>query len=873
MHLDWFKIQFGKLLRFGRVRNISNFPPRTLILYATSVVIFLLLYCTRENPISNILSVFPGFYVFILTPGFVFSGIYQSKGPVAFAFTIITGLLFNVVLIHILFYIRLVAIFTIPLISWLLFFNVALVIIVSILTWLRKINLRNGPWISQPVEKNLVFLLILALTVRIILASIATDSIAADASLYSDYARSIIEGEFRSNVINDPTVYEAANGVQYSVHQGFIYLAAISFILFSPLLSGPVVILIILGLCLILFCYEITLRFFGNKSALWVAAVVSVHPIFVFHSVVAFGPELSSLVFLMGSMSILVQGNEEHPARWLLMGMMIGIADIIWTPNFLLFSAIFPILVYMIKNMKTSMKVILSIDIIAIAIVRLFYWTLLTIFIFFLVIFTSLSFILQKQGINIWASLSFTWGAFGVIAFWRGHINFVPIVNGLPIIQSKGTLILLQISSIPLNIFKMEISSTIIIGTLSFFLAHSTPFIIVLSVIALLRGYNKRAVRGFWAISIVGLIGTTIVFNALSYAKDVLIPLYFYSNSRFFISLVLFILMASGGVFQKIPDSWNIKRKYGNIHQKFFSGRKKIKYAIGLILVVNLLPNYAPIPPSLELANFESRFGWVNLGPIVRGTTDENAIFIADRCTEFSWLTARKTIRPGIPISLPLFGALSSLETRALEFDARYFVLDGYTVVYYKTFDTILQFPLDVGGAIPIAPQEINYTLDRVETSSLVLEYQTPSNQNGDYTRLYYFTEANFSRVCMIDLLDNEWGVENGGFLKNENERPQIVIGNQGNYTFTWHNGNYNLNLSTTSGFIAMEFQEDSAHVSRVEFYDTEGKFMGYGSDMKKGRYFFFTGNSVIGDIRIVVTGPPGGFITVNELSLWKHSL
>ncbi len=839
-----------------------------------SAILFLIFYYTRENPISNVLSILPGIYVFILTPGSVFSSLYPSKGLGSLPYTVITGLLFNSILIHVLFYVNLITAFVIPLATWLLAFNVTLVAIVSVLTWSKKLDLRRGPWFSQPDEKCLAVLLLLALAIRIILAMISANSIAADASLYSDYARSIINGEFHSNVIGDPTVYEMANGIQYSVHQGFIYLSSISFLLFSPFLSGPTVILIILGLCLILFCYEITSQFFGNKSALWVAGVISVHPLFVFHSVVAFGPELSSLVFLMGGISIIVQGDEASPFQWLLAGMLIGFADVIWTPNFLFFSAAFPILAYMIRNMTTSMRVTLSIGTVIMSIVRIFYWDLQFPFIFIWIIWTGFTLIIHKRRRTFMGvPLLFTWGILGIIVFWRALVHVAPIVSGLSRATPRDTLVLLQIPSIPLNIFNMGISNSIIIGVLLFFVTHSTPIILVLSIISLVRGYNKSAIFGFWLMCIVGLVGTTIVLNALGNTKDVLLPAYFYSDSRFFISLVLLMVMASGGMFRRVPKIWTIKGSVGKARGRLIIGQGKVGCIVVLVLLASLLPNYAQIPSGLELNNFESRFGWVNLGPVIRETTDENAVFVVDRCTEFSWLTARRTVKPWIPVSLPLFGALSSLGARASEFNASYFVLDGYTVAYYKTFDTTLQFPLTVGGAIPLSPQEINYTLNRVETSSLILQYQTPSNKHGDYARLYRFKLANFSRISMIDLLDDGWGVGNGGLLKNESGQPQIVVGKQENYTFTWHNGDYNLNLTTTSGFIAMKFQEGSACVSRVEFYDTSGNFVGYGSNMKKGRYYFFTGDSSIGDIRIVVTGPPGSYVTVNDLSLWAQSL
>lgn len=216
--------------------------------------------------------------------------------------------------------------------------------------------------------------------------------------------------------------------------------------------------------------------------------------------------------------------------------------------------------------------------------------------------------------------------------------------------------------------------------------------------------------------------------------------------------------------------------------------------------------------------------------------------------------------------------ALTSLGVRAAAFGATYFVLDSYTVAYYRTLDNLLNLPLAVMGAVPLNPKENNYTKDRFEVSSLILQYQTPPNQDGNYARLFTFGTSNFTRTSEVNFLDDGWAAGNDGSINNESGLARIEVGEGSNYTFTLRTHPFDLNLSSTSGFIHMRFHEHSATVARVEFYDENGNFAGYSSDMGSSGHFHFTGDLVLGDIRVVVEGESGGYVTVTDMALWQKT-
>ncbi|MFX1368705.1 MAG: hypothetical protein ACFFAY_08920, partial [Promethearchaeota archaeon] len=149
---------------------------------------------------------------------------------------------------------------------------------------LRHASLRyQGFWLGALDNRTIAFMG-LALAVRILLGILASDVIAPDAALYSDFARNVVKGKFWSNIDNDYAVFSLVNGVEYVTHIGFAYLAAISLLMFDVATAGPVLILIIMGVIMIVPAYHITEKYFGVGAAKWMGALLAISPLFVFHS-------------------------------------------------------------------------------------------------------------------------------------------------------------------------------------------------------------------------------------------------------------------------------------------------------------------------------------------------------------------------------------------------------------------------------------------------------------------------------------------------------------------------------------------------------------------------------------------------------------
>lgn len=855
----------------GRWRNIRAVY-RILLVYAVSTLIYIISSLLHEFLITSVLRALSGILSLIIVPGMLLSNLLIPYEKGRLWSTIIAGLFINCVLIQALFLARLYGTIVVSLNTWIVCFHVVFVLLTVVVEHSGRIEIHDKPYLLQ-ANTRLLSILIIGVVLRLILAAFSTGSIAPDASLYSDYARFILDGQFNTNVLIDSRIYDLGNGVRYCFHQGFIYLSSLSFLLLEPYRAGPTVMLLILGICLILLCYDIGNHFFGKNAAIGIAGIVAIHPVLVFHSVVAYGPEISSLVFILGGLMILVRERRNNRS-FLFAGLLIAFSDVIWYSNFFLFLLALPFFLLIVRPFGRRLNLLLSFGMILTMMARVFF---LRLQIFSLAV-ASIAIILVIVGISrhrktAKSALLFIAGMITVIVFWRFPLQVMEASKGIAslVVGVGRNLSILQAPNPAWQIFFRELSVSVIVSSFSFFVLQLTPPLFVLSMISLVWGKRRVNVAGFLIICLIGFGGTIFVLNTLAGFKEILSATYFYSDSRFFISMVTVVIVSAGGAIQRISDFNSTRLIEEKNRRSPLQGKQLVSLGVLFVVVASFLPNYALIPAGLELTSYEARYGWVNLGEEVKQTGYEEAVFIVDRTTEFSWLTNMPSVKlrlTGRGVSLSR--ALSNIRSQSNRYNASYIILDEYTVAYWKTFEQILHNPLLLGNGIPLNIQEFDYRANTSETDSLILEYQTPPNQDGDYSRLYRFGTLEFLHESDVNLFSNGWVAGNNGNLINISGSPAIEIGENQNYTFIENAGNFDLNLKASSGFMFLEFQEFSAQVARVEFYSTGGEFLGFSSGLDDSRHFFFVGDSVIGDIRIVVEGEPGGYVVVEVMSLWR---
>jgi hypothetical protein len=245
-------------------RNYSQFQ-HVGLLHLVSACLFLVFYFLGNHALGN-LRLLPGFVALIVTPGVVLS-MALPKSLRNLGFTVVLGLLLNTILVQIQISLKLLFDITIPLYAWLLIVNTAIVLFGLGILWLTDNEDSDNIELGFKVDSTLAFILIFALVLRVVLMGFGAQSIAPDASLYSDYARSILDGSFQTNVIGDNRVYTLWNQTDYSFHQGLTYLFALSWLLLTPGISGPTLILTLSGVFLIVIAFNITSFYFSKRAA------------------------------------------------------------------------------------------------------------------------------------------------------------------------------------------------------------------------------------------------------------------------------------------------------------------------------------------------------------------------------------------------------------------------------------------------------------------------------------------------------------------------------------------------------------------------------------------------------------------------------
>jgi hypothetical protein len=203
-----------------------------------------------------------------------------------------------------------------------------------------------------------------------------------------------------------------------------------------------------------------------------------------------------------------------------------------------------------------------------------------------------------------------------------------------------------------------------------------------------------------------------------------------------------------------------------------------------------------------------------------------------------------------------------------------YLIVDAFTLARWGTMHSLLSTSLSIGGAVLLDVsilselEDLNVT-GQVPAIDLVVE--TNPNRQGDYTRVFEFTQTDFSRTWKLDGLDG-WYAENNGNLVNLSGRVEIVIGNEENHTQMHRAAALDLGVGVSGGFLLCQVTENGANLERIEVVDAYGESIGFAEPWTNGFYFLIVGDADVGDIRITCSGEEGQSIAIDYLALWQHS-
>lgn len=812
--------------------------------------------------LSTYIRAFSGFIILLLIPGILLSCFLVDPKQRNIAVSILIGLVVQVFLIQLLYWISLFSHIQIPLFIWSVSCSWILCLLSSFYIKKSIPHISLNSILYPSFNKKLILIFSIAVIARMMLWILSDGSIAPDAALYSDFSRSIINGQFNTLVINDSSVVWVFNDFAILPHQAFTYFFAISWLLIIPNVSGPSFILVIIGVLLIFPTFEIAKHFFGEFAAICVSTIIAIHPLFVFHSAVSYGPEIASLLLLMFAALFLLNGVNASKKSLIVSGVLIGLVDAVWYANFYIIcfiGIILPLANYVISQRDDFLfLVFLFLPLIA----RVFYFIFplymtLWIFLFGLIIVADKF----RRNFHLGKVFHFYLAILLTNLFWR----FPSQINTLISTINQSTS-----SSLSIAIMNMLALMQTGIQFLIFFLFHLTPGFIVILFFGLIRGNNRYVAINLTFIGLIASLGTIV---ALSRINESLQIQYLYSDSRFFLFISMTLIIASGSFFSSKYFMSTITIETNNQGITWIGKHWKTILVLG-VLSGSMIPGYFSIPSGLALIDIDERYGWTGLPMVVKSISGSNNRFLADRAREFSWYTETQAIVLSLT-STTLGNINASTEVLSLihNFNGTHLLIDHFTIARWSAFEYLLRDSIIIGHSTIIDHSAaIAYAMSNITNPiySCTLVGETQPNNDGAFSRIFQLTNRTYNRFKNVSLIDAGWDASNVGSISNYTDGISLTIGSDAGYTNTWRPGGYDLNLHINNGYLLFNIENAGAIVTRIEVFDSNGIFLSYAENVDNRMFYCPVGEVNIGDIRIVIEGDSGNSVIIKSIAAWE---
>ncbi len=741
----------GSLFRLGPTLHLT-------IAYILSAMIFLGSYSLVPSIITFPVRLVSGLVALIIVQGAVLATLLLPKRLMNIGTTIFSGIFLAILQIHLLYNMAFLGL-RMPLVIWMLLMSLCTLGIGLVLMWHWNKRRDLSSAFQFGAHRPLVLILGLGLLARVMLLCFAQNCIAPDASLYADYARGIMNGIFQSSVSNDSAVIAVGTGVDYIVHQATTYIFALSWLLASPGTSGPTLILVLIGLVLLFPCFSLTERWFGSTAAIWSTSLVAIHPLFVFHSAVAYGPEISSLLFVMFAILLLVECREGGAGILLTIGVLMGLIDAIWYANFYLICITLPAVFLVTGSLRKRRELSFSLLLPFVLVARLY---LADIFVFF----------------GVWAFVYIVLVIMRILRPKIGVQRFAPMFIGIMITEIAWLWPLQIAGEIAghtgaaqaeqlVSAILAPLTPTIVASFAFFLIFHLSIVLTCMIPVAMARGHNRQMAFVLVASAVAAAAGT---LKVLSTVQDSLQLQYIYSDSRFFLFATILFIMSLGPYFA-FRESVEGTNDISGPPSKMMSKRRRRALMLVAIIAVGYLPGYVAIPYGLDITNIEQRYTWQNLTAIVSQTGSISAVYLADRGREFTWLTGRHSaILSFSRVGLPTANANNEIIALAKQYNASYLVVDPFTIAHWQTIRELLEYPIAVGASLPLwtnttsIPDSGNHT---GPVYSITLVGENSPDSLGRQTRVFRFNNLSYTKAWNANLLSPAWTATNGGAITN----------------------------------------------------------------------------------------------------------
>lgn len=844
-------------------KDIRTINLLKILVYFIMLFVFLLSDIVDFWFIDNIMRFVFGVITIILIPGeYIANSVLGTDHPLGFG--LLSGLVSNLVFIQIQFIISLSFGVRFELDNWLSLCNILLIIF----SWMKKPNslqvLGINYWVKKTANMERIFfkILLIGILFRVGFAIIGLYSFSPDAGLYFDYARNINNGYFQSNVLNDPSVMERFNGTEEIVHQSISYLYSISY-MFEPNIGNPILLLLITGLLLIVICYEIAKRFFDQSSAIAASFLVAIHPTLVYFSVIGYGPELFSLVFLLYSSLFLLTPTRLNNMSMMLFGIVLAFVESIWYVNYYIFIFIFPIILYNLRIESRRWFIAIVVSSISTIVARHFITNILVFILLWIFIFGIVFSVKNPPNLKIKGNLFAAFGGL-LIGFL---LLYLPSILANILLQAPVSVI--GLDKLSINFFDI-LSIDYIYGSLFLIIWHVTPVLIMLIFAGIIIFRNNRHYTILLIATIISTLGIVIVLRNFESMRIE----YLYTSARFLLLPISSSCILSGVLISSIVKhrKWVDFRNITTYKKPITE--KVVVFLIMLSAFISFLPGYLVFEGNASYTYPVEQYSWIGTVPWVALNTQYDDIFLVDRAREFAWLTNKKAVVLGLSgIGLDLQNASNQLMEISSKFNTTFLVIDEYTIAHWKVFDYLINHPLMIGNAMLLdilkaIEQRSHNTTEALK--SLKLVYQSQPNVFGSYSRIYQFDNSTYNLHESINLLDEGWNASNEGAITNSSGEIHLIIGSEAEYTNTWRPSGYDLNLHINGGYLLLNIEETGASVARVELFDTAGNLLAYAENAGNGLYYCPVGEVDVGDIRIVIEGDPGDSVIINSIAAWE---
>lgn len=873
-----------------KFRNLEESLPKLSIWSNNDLMpyfyfIILISFLLSKNIISgNLLSPIFGVILFLFIPGYYLSRILNERFTVdVIGYSFLMGLCIQITCVG--FYDLLSIILKTDFQYFLIISTTSSILALKIISYKLKIH-HDLSYIKAEFCKSgknpLIYIFIFIIITHFIYASFNSSSFLPDASLYFDVARTLVShGTFGSHVINDELSpydpYFVTNG--FLEHKAITYVFAIFFYVQDVSLKAAQFAIWFGSSLLIYPVYSITQKLFNRKVAIVASVLISVHPLFLYYSAIPYGPEIFGIVFLLTATYFIMEGIERRSYLLLIVaGILLGIANNMWWALFYMILPILPIVFFVFdKNQVNKSKKIAG----------LFSSTaLLFLYAFVLKIFSLVFIWLPVVLIEIIILIISIKYKTRLLSYTQSLVIAIIFATSLPIMKEylfpKQITAVMQhavnsgVAPSVFHAFTLYFKSLSLNELINYYNYASYHLTFIILFLFLLYFINSRKLKEKLILG--GIFLVNLVLVALTYYSTY--PDNLYSAGRYLLLPTLVAIIGVSyftvSITSQIILICDLEHKYQSFKKVKINNLLNIAgiSIVCLIIITFFIPQY-----SLGIVNIKQqdplvKYGWSDkLLTWIKNNTTKNDVLLSDRARELAWFTDRNIVNVRYQNLNLNETSIKELNLLIENFNAKYIVVDQYFDWSFPKLRYFYTLPLD--SSVLLLPDKM--TGISSSTNDSLYGYQSvfsDKTSNGTTTiwKIINSSDIQYRLIYQGVEFDKKLMAGNEGNILAENDSGKLVIGKNNSYAYSFVKDSSSLQASTQNhgiNFIAWKIKDmNGIKINRIEIWSHNQNVLNLNPPTKIGIWASNLNMDEIDDIRIVISGQPNGYLTMNWLAL-----